>query len=740
MHGGPPDTDAPGISPSPGGHLRGPQAPVRFGGEPYETPPPATPLAADSTALARPLSGLPGIGKVTARRLATFGLETVGDLIDHFPRRYEDFRDRKDVRDLKLGEEATVRGVVERVSTERTARKRVTVVRAVVGDGTGSVEAMWFNQGYLTRVLEPGTRVSVRGTYRPQGRRPTFLVRSHEILGDEEGETLHTEGLVPVYPASEQVSARLLRQVMQGVRGDMRRLADPLPALLRVRERLPTRADATLAVHQPRTPSQARRARERLVLEELILMQVGLLLHKRRQQERVRATPFGPPGRLTDAFVAGLPFDLTEHQGSALDEIEADLVGPRPMRRLLQGDVGSGKTVVALAALLRAVESGLQGALMAPTETLAGQHGETAARFLGGLATAVVLTAALGARERREALARIAEGEADIVIGTHALLQEDVVFRHLGLLVVDEQHRFGVQQRDELVRRAERAGRAPHVLHMTATPIPRTLALTVYGDLDVTTVAGAPAGRQPVVTRVVDEARRSEGYEFVRRQLRKGRQAFVVCPAIDESESISAATAVAESERLRAGEFRAFSVAVVHGQLKPAERDAVMAAFTSGEVDVLVATSLVEVGIDVPNATVMLVEGAERFGLAQLHQLRGRVGRGTAKSFCLLFSEAQTGTSRARLEALLETNDGFALADRDLEIRGEGQLMGARQAGVPDLKLARLARDRDTLLRAREIAARVLDEDAELQSAVHAPLRVAVEAAFGDELAWLLRA
>jgi len=713
---------------------------VRFGGEPYETPPPATPLAADSTALARPLSGLPGIGKVTARRLATFGLETVGDLIDHFPRRYEDFRDRKDVRDLKLGEEATVRGVVERVSTERTARKRVTVVRAVVGDGTGSVEAMWFNQGYLTRVLEPGTRVSVRGTYRPQGRRPTFLVRSHEILGDEEGETLHTEGLVPVYPASEQVSARLLRQVMQGVRGDMRRLADPLPALLRVRERLPTRADATLAVHQPRTPSQARRARERLVLEELILMQVGLLLHKRRQQERVRATPFGPPGRLTDAFVAGLPFDLTEHQGSALDEIEADLVGPRPMRRLLQGDVGSGKTVVALAALLRAVESGLQGALMAPTETLAGQHGETAARFLGGLATAVVLTAALGARERREALARIAEGEADIVIGTHALLQEDVVFRHLGLLVVDEQHRFGVQQRDELVRRAERAGRAPHVLHMTATPIPRTLALTVYGDLDVTTVAGAPAGRQPVVTRVVDEARRSEGYEFVRRQLRKGRQAFVVCPAIDESESISAATAVAESERLRAGEFRAFSVAVVHGQLKPAERDAVMAAFTSGEVDVLVATSLVEVGIDVPNATVMLVEGAERFGLAQLHQLRGRVGRGTAKSFCLLFSEAQTGTSRARLEALLETNDGFALADRDLEIRGEGQLMGARQAGVPDLKLARLARDRDTLLRAREIAARVLDEDAELQSAVHAPLRVAVEAAFGDELAWLLRA
>jgi ATP-dependent DNA helicase RecG len=409
------------------------------------------------------------------------------------------------------------------------------------------------------------------------------------------------------------------------------------------------------------------------------------------------------------------------------------------MRRLLQGDVGSGKTVVALFCLLRAVESGLQGALMAPTETLAGQHAGTAARLVGGLARVELLTAALGARERREALARIASGEAAIVIGTHALLQEDVTFAALGFLVVDEQHRFGVQQRDELVRRAEHAGRAPHVLHMTATPIPRTLALTVYGDLDVTTVAGAPAGRQPVVTRVVEEVQRAQGYDFVRRQLRRGRQAFVVCPAIDESDSISAATAVAESERLRAGEFRDFSVAVVHGQLRPAEREAVMTAFKAGELDVLVATSLVEVGIDVPNATVMLVEGADRFGLAQLHQLRGRVGRGTAKSFCLLFSSAQTGTAQARLGALLETNDGFELADRDLEIRGEGQVMGARQAGVPDLKLARLARDRDTLLRARAIAAGILEEDGELESAVNAPLKIAVERAFGDELAWLLR-
>jgi ATP-dependent DNA helicase RecG len=713
---------------------------LRFAGGRYDDPPPVTRLSVDPASLERPLSSLAGVGTVTARRLSAFGLRTVGDLVDHFPRRYEDFRDRKDVRDLRLGEEATVRGVVERVSADRTARKRVRVVRAVIRDATGAIEATWFNQGYLTRVLEPGALVSVRGTFRPQGGRATFLVRSHEILGEEDGETVHTEGMVPVYPASEQVSARLLRAVMQSVRGDMRRLGDPLPADVRLREGLPNRSDATLSVHQPRSPAEARLARERLVLEELVLMQVGLLLHKRRQQGRVRAEAFAAPGAITRDFLGGLPFALTEHQLAAIEEIEGDLRGRAPMRRLLQGDVGSGKTVVALYCLLRAAESGLQGALMAPTETLAGQHAETAARLAAGFAGVELLTAALGARERRETLARIASGEARLVIGTHALLQEDVVFAALGLLVVDEQHRFGVQQRDELVRRAERRRRAPHVLHMTATPIPRTLALTVFGDLDVTTIAGLPAGRQPVVTRLVEEERRAEGYDFVRRQLRKGRQAYVVCPAIDESESISAATAVAEAQRLRAGEFREFRVAVVHGQLKPLERETVMASFKSAEVDVLVATSLVEVGIDVPNASVMLVEGAERFGLAQLHQLRGRVGRGTARSYCLLFSGAQTGSAQARLGALLETNDGFELADRDLEIRGEGQVMGARQAGVPDLKLARLARDRDALLRARTLAAGILAADAELERPQHVPLRDAVEQAFGDELAWLLRA
>ncbi len=714
--------------------------PLRFGGGRYDERPPVTRLSFDPAALARPLAELEHVTPAVAKRLAGFGLEIVGDLIEHFPRRYEDFRDRKQIRDLKVGEEATVRGEVVRVSADRTTRRRVDIVRVVLRDDTGAVEAVWFNQRYLTRVLREGMRLSLRGTFRPQGGRQSFVVKGHEILDDEGGEGVHTEGVVPVYPASEQVSAKLLRGLVHAVAPVMRRLPDPLPSELLVREGLPRRADAVVAVHLPRTLEEARTARARLVLEELLLMQVGLLLHKQEQQRRLRAPALAAPGDLSRAFLDGLPFTLTSHQLQALDELEGDLRRETPMRRLLQGDVGSGKTVVALYCLVRAAEAGLQGVLLAPTETLAAQHAETAARLVGPLASAELVTASLTAKERREALARLAAGETRIAIGTHALLQEDVRYAGLALLVVDEQHRFGVEQRDALVHRAERDGGAPHVLHMTATPIPRTLALTVFGDLDVTTIAGVPAGRQPVATRLVDEDKREVGYDFVRKQIAKGRQVYVVCPAIDESESISAATAVAEAERLQAGPFRDARVAVAHGQLKSGDRDEVMRAFKAGDLDVLVATSLIEVGIDVPNASVMIVEGAEHFGLAQLHQLRGRVGRGSEKSYCLLFSNPETGSSHARLQALLETNDGFELADRDLEIRGEGQVMGARQAGVPDLKLARLARDRETLVRARELAAGILSGDPGLADPAHAPLKDAVEAAFGHELGWLLKA
>jgi ATP-dependent DNA helicase RecG len=713
--------------------------PVAFAGGRFQKRPQPTRLSFDPAVFARPVAEISGVTRATAHRLAGLGLATVADLIAHYPRRYEDYRDRKRITELKVGEEATVRGTVRSVASERTMRKRVAVVRAAVSDETGTIEACWYNQLYLGKLLAKGMILSLRGSYRPQRGRATFVVKSHEIL-DEESDLVHTEGFVPVYPASEQVSARLLRTVLHGVLPLSRRLPDPLPARLRISERLPSKADAVTAVHQPRSPDEAREARARLVLEELLLMQVGLLLHKARERRRAKAPALAQSAALRERFVSGLPFALTEQQSEALSEIDADLGHSDPMRRLLQGDVGSGKTVVAFAALLRAVGESRQGAIMAPTETLAEQHAQTAAERIGTLATTELLTAGLSASQRRDALRRIATGEAQIVIGTHALLQGDVNFHDLAVVVVDEQHRFGVSARDELARKAGTSGKAPHMLYMTATPIPRTLALTFYGDLDVSTIAAGPQGRSPVVTRLVDESRRADGYEFVRKQLDRGRQAYVVCPAIEESESIQAATAVAEAKRLAGGEFRDYRVAVLHGQLKPARREQTMAAFKAGDVRVLVATTLVEVGIDVPNATVMMVEGADRFGLAQLHQLRGRVGRGEARSYCLLFSQAEGPSAQARLAALLDTTDGFALADRDLELRGEGQLFGSRQAGAVDLKLARLARDREALLHARTLAAALLEDDPTLAKPVNRPLAGAVEAVFGRELAWLLKA
>jgi ATP-dependent DNA helicase RecG len=641
---------------------------------------------------------LAGVGPKVAERLAALGIETVRDLVEHVPRDFLDWSEAIGFGQLRLGEEATVECTVERARVRPTRRRNLKLVEAAVVDREGGrATAVWFNQAWLADRLVTGTRLLVHGELQSGG---TFRVERHELAG--EGAGLHTVGLVPLYPASEQVSTVKLRELTERALPLVRWFPDALPAGLREQERLPLRADALTAYHRPDRREDAEEARARLALEELLVLQLGLLRRRRALEDGAVAPALGKAGELIARYREALPFRFTPEQEHAIAEIDADLGGTRPMQRLLQGDVGSGKTVVALFALLRAVEQGHQGALMAPTETLAEQHFLTIEPICAGLGVrAALLTGSVKGE---------LEG-ADVVVGTHALIQEGVEFRNLAVAVVDEQHRFGVEQRRAL------GAATPHVLHMTATPIPRTLAQTVYGDLDITEIARPPKGRRPVVTSWVSHERSAEAYKRLRRHLREGRQAYVVCPLVSESEAIEARAAEQEAERLRQAELRGFRVGCLHGRLRPAERRAVMDEFKRGGLDVLVATTVIEVGVDIPNATIMIVQEADRFGLAQLHQLRGRVGRGAEQSYCLLVSrpkEELTEDAQRRLEALVATADGFRLAEVDLELRGEGQLLGTRQSGLPDLKFARLARDRKLIEKARAWAADLVDSDGPL--------------------------
>jgi ATP-dependent DNA helicase RecG len=653
---------------------------------------PATPRAVRPERLEREVGSLEGVGATLTRKLARLGLETVRDVLEHAPRRYESVADEVAIAHLRPGAEVVVAAEVLNVS-KRPLRGRRSVVRARVSDGTGTTTATWFNQPWLADQLRPGMRVRLRGRAGRYG----FDVRSYDL-----GEADATADFAPVYPAAEEIAAKTVRRVVDKALAFVGDVPDPLPAALRQDEALPLRRDALAALHRPASADEAELGRARLAFDELLVLQIGIA-RRAAERERTLAAGLGEPGELIRRYRAALPFALTPYQEQAIRELDADLARTVPMQRLLQGDVGSGKTVVALYALLRAVENGRQGALMAPTETLAEQHFLTVADLCLELGvTCELLTSALPAREHAAVRGRIATGEAQIAVGTHALIQQEVGFADLAVAVVDEQHRFGVEQRTALAQ-----GRAPHVLHMTATPIPRTLALTVYGDLAVSEIAKPPASRKPVVTRWIPEERASEAYTRLARLLREGRQAYVVCPLVEASETSLARAAEEEAERLRRSELREFRVGCVHGRLKPAERRDLMARFKAGELDVLVATTVIEVGVDVPNATVMIVQEADRFGLAQLHQLRGRVGRGAEQSFCLLVSRAKeelTESAQARLDALCESTDGFELAETDLELRGGGALLGTRQSGLSDLRFARLRRDRPLLERAREAA------------------------------------
>ncbi len=678
---------------------------------------------------------LPGVGSASAKRLAGLGIATVDDLIAHLPVRYLRYDDARPLGRLQTGEEATVRVTVNRIGVRPTRQRRLRMVEAAVSDPTGAAIAIWFNQEYLVRSIAVGSELLLRGTLEP-GRPPRFKVKTHEILGDGGPSIgLHTQGLVPVYPATEAVPARRIREMVDAVRPATAEAIEALPTWMRRRLSLPHAGDAFMAMHFPRGPRDPRLGRRRLVLEELIVMQLGLGALRRLEALGRPAPRLDGDGALRLMVRRALPFELTAEQERVGEEITRDLRRDRPMRRLLQGEVGSGKTVVAALAMCQAVESGRQAALLVPTETLAEQHLRTLDTLLAptGL-TPVLMTGKVPKAERERRRMALRTGTASIAVGTQALLSEADAFHTLGLVVVDEQHRFGVEQRQLLADRATDAGAelAAHLLYMTATPIPRTLAITAYGDLQVSTIRGRPPGRAPVETLWVREPDREAAYERIRGELRAGRQAYVICPLVDVGVAAEARAATEEADRLRAGPFSAFTVGLAHGAQKADDKREAMASFAAGVTDVLVATTVVEVGIDVPNATVIIIEGADRFGIAQLHQLRGRVGRGTQPGVCMLFGEPTSDDAIRRLEALTQTTDGFRLAELDLDLRGEGSVLGTRQSGATDLRYARLARDRRELAQARQIARRTLRDDPRLAKPEHALLRAAVRERFHD--------
>ncbi len=700
------------------------------------TGPPTSKRAISPQRLDVPLTVLPGVGRVLAGRFAALGIHCIRDLLLYLPFRHEPPSRLCSVSALKVGEAATIRVRVRSCSVRPSRRRNLRILEALLGDDSGTVLAVWYNQAYLEDVFAARPELLVRGAITHRAGPPRFIVQSHEVLsGGEEG--LHTLGLVPVYPATGEVSVRLIRSTVAKAREFTVHLVDPLPARLVAKRRYPSRCEAVMASHFPRNESDALAARRRLAFEELLLLQLALL-QRRARQKRSRVRPLPPPGSLCARFLASLPFQPTPAQRRVMAEIDSDLMASRPMLRLLQGDVGSGKTLVAVYALLRAVEAGGQAALMAPTEVLVDQHALRLSQALSSLGLDVgTLKSSMTAGERRAVTGRLAAGELQLVVGTHALIQSGVHFADLRAAVVDEQHRFGVRQRDALGGEAN--GR-PHVLHMTATPIPRTLCLTLYGDLDLSVLDELPPGRTPVRTVLVPPVRQAAAWKFVRERVDEGEQACVVCPLIEESATVDEASATAVYAELAAGELGGYRVGLLHGNLPSAQKREAMADFAAGRTQVLVSTTVIEVGVDVPNATVMLILGARRFGLSQLHQLRGRVGRGSRRSYCLLFTDEGQEDADGRLGLFASTSDGFELAEADLRLRGEGQMFGDRQSGFGDLRVARLLHDQDLLQDARREAQHLLAADPLLERTAGGFLREEVTNRFGGLEHWLDRA
>jgi ATP-dependent DNA helicase RecG len=716
------------------------------------------------------------------------GIVDVRGLLHHYPRDYLDRTTVAPIRDLRIGQYATVIATVSRVDKRRTRHGKV-MATVWIKDATGSLGIPFFNQPWIDRTYRAGMELAVSGVLQRYGRNLQMGKPEVEILRAET-EQVHTARITPIHPATEGVSTRTIRELVYRALSQIDRLPDPLPPGIVRAERLEEYDQAIRRIHFPTDREDVDRAVERLKFDELFTLELGVAFRKHRVESQAKGVVHDPDPPLANAFVEALPFEPTTGQRRAMGEIGGAMARPRPMNRLLQGDVGSGKTVVALHAAMVAIGSGHQAAIMAPTEVLAGQHFRKVAELLEpfgarpfleaaskpavddsqgslfdevgrgqapshdeqaggggrgqappygdgeGAPTFALLTAQITGKDRQRVLDGVASGEVDLLVGTHALVQEGVTFRDLSLAVIDEQHRFGVHQRISLKQKGTSG--EPDVLIMTATPIPRTLALTYYGDLDVSVLDELPAGRQPISTRIArTEEQRAAAYDLVRQEIGAGRQAFVVCAAIDEGNRLEVKAAEAEAERLATSVFPELQVEVLHGKMRPADKDARMEAFRAGERDILISTTVIEVGVDVPNATVMLVENAERFGLSQLHQLRGRIGRGAHRSHCVLFDESdpENEVARERLAAMVRTTDGFELADDDLRLRGEGTLFDVKQSGMPDLKLARLAEDIELVKRARTRAFAVIEDDPTLDD--HPAVLAELQSRFSDSIDWL---
>lgn len=692
--------------------------------------------------LATEIAKIPGIGQKFLNKLAKLEIKTVKDLLWHFPFRYDDFSKVLKIADLKINELATVRAMIRKVGVRRTWKKRMLLIEALLVDETGGIKAVWFNQPYIAQILKPGKMANFAGKVVSSDEEVYLSNPAYEFLSGS-AETRHTAGLIPVYPETRGLTSKGFRFLIKSILQNLAPMEDFIPEEILQKNELPEINLALRHIHFPRTLEQAEQARKRFAFDDIFLLQLNNIKLRLQLAKEKAAVIKISDEKLSD-ITGNLPFELTAAQQKALAEVLEDLAKGRPMNRLLQGDVGSGKTAVAAVAALAAAENQKQAAFMAPTEVLARQHYKTLTSLFKKFNLGIGLLVSAEARvfygdgletkkTKNQLLKEISDNKISIVVGTHALIQKSVKFHDLALVIIDEQHRFGVKQRAELTARAaaheaEMPERLlPHFLSMSATPIPRTLSLALFGDLDLSVIDELPKGRKPIMTKIVAPENRPKAYEFVREQIKRGRQAFVICPRIAAAENHSEETSsqkllwsevknvTEEYEKLSKQVFPDLRVAMLHGKLKSKEKEDIMNKFAGGDIDILVSTSVIEVGIDVPNATIMMIEGAERFGLSQLYQFRGRVGRGEQQSFCLLFTDSDSLTAQKRLQAIKEAKNGFELAEIDLKLRGPGQFLGEKQTGIPDLAMSSL-NNIELVRNARLAAAEIIKKDHELQS------------------------